>query len=167
MLAAHKSLFALTADEIMTRNVIAIPQAMNLHAAARLLAQERISGAPVTDGQGRCVGVLSATDFVRWARTGGRPDPVLCTGSPCVCSDWQLVDLERLPCEEVRSYMTRNPVVAEPTTPLTRLARLMRDAHIHRVIVVDGDGRPVGIVSSTDVLGALASHDQQDPQDGW
>jgi CBS-domain-containing membrane protein len=31
----------------------------------------------------------------------------------------------------------------------------MIDAHIHRVIVVDNDGRLVGIVSMTDILASL------------
>jgi CBS domain-containing protein len=30
------------------------------------------------------------------------------------------------------------------------------DAHIHRVVIVDGNFRPVGVVSSTDVLAAVA-----------
>jgi CBS domain-containing protein len=33
---------------------------------------------------------------------------------------------------------------------------MMIDAHIHRVIVVDEEERPIGIVSNTDVLAALA-----------
>ena len=33
---------------------------------------------------------------------------------------------------------------------------MMIDAHIHRVIVVDEDRIPVGVVSSTDILAALA-----------
>jgi CBS domain-containing protein len=32
----------------------------------------------------------------------------------------------------------------------------MIDAHIHRVIVVDEEGKPQGIVSGTDLLAALA-----------
>lgn len=40
---------------------------------------------------------------------------------------------------------------------MSELARMMTDAHLHRLVVVDAQGRPVGIVSSTDVLAALAS----------
>jgi CBS-domain-containing membrane protein len=32
----------------------------------------------------------------------------------------------------------------------------MLDAHIHRVVVVDDFGRPVGIISGTDLLAAIA-----------
>jgi CBS domain-containing protein len=39
------------------------------------------------------------------------------------------------------------------------LARAMLDAHIHRVIVVDELQRPIGIVSTTDILAAVANRD--------
>jgi CBS domain-containing protein len=61
-----------------------------------------------------------------------------------------------LPTDDVCHYMTVNPVAVTPDTPIRALARLMLDAHIHRVIVAGEGGRPVGIVSSTDVLAALA-----------
>jgi CBS domain-containing protein len=56
----------------------------------------------------------------------------------------------------VGRYMTQDPVTVSPGTHISDLARMMTDAHIHRVIVVDGQNRPVGIVSSTDILAAVA-----------
>jgi CBS-domain-containing membrane protein len=32
----------------------------------------------------------------------------------------------------------------------------MIDAHIHRVVVIDEEGKPIGIVSATDVLAVVA-----------
>jgi CBS domain-containing protein len=52
--------------------------------------------------------------------------------------------------------MTPDPVTVRPGTPVKEVARLMLDAHIHRVIVVDARGRPVGVVSSTDLIAAVA-----------
>jgi len=152
-----KPLLALTAGDLMTRAVVTIPQAMSLQSAARLLSQASISGAPVVDAAGRCVGVLSATDFVSWAQKpegaakGGRPEP-----APEVHSAWQVMDFEALPASEVSRYMTADPVTVAPSAPVGELARKMVDAHIHRVIVADEQGRPVGIVSSTDILAAVA-----------
>jgi CBS-domain-containing membrane protein len=145
-----------TAADLMSRDVVAIPQAMSLKAAARLLSQAHISGAPVVDAEGRCVGVLSASDFVRWAENGeraarrGGPEP-----GP-VFSAWQVVDTDVLPEDEVHQYMTADPVTASPAARIDELARMMLDAHIHRLIVVDERGRPVGVISSTDVLAAVA-----------
>jgi len=47
-------------------------------------------------------------------------------------------------------------VVVPPITPIQELARMMLDAHIHRIIVADERGRPIGIISSTDILAAVA-----------
>jgi CBS domain-containing protein len=113
-----------------------------------------VTGAPVIDGLGVCVGVISATDFVHLADAERRH--VSRVKSDCVCSEWQVVEVENLPNDEVRDYMTPDPVTVRPSIRLTELARKMLDAHIHRLIVVDAQGRPVGVVSSTDVLAAVA-----------
>jgi len=62
----------------------------------------------------------------------------------------------RLPKEEVRRHMSADVVTSPPQALLSTVARQMIDAHIHRVIVVDDRGHPLGIVSSTDILAAVA-----------
>lgn len=201
---AIKNLLDLTAEDLMTQDVVRLPAGMPLRDAAHLLLRNQVAGAPVVDARGRCVGVFSAIDFLRLAET--RPDvtrlappplPVtcpfqktqpgpggaeiaLCTlppgvcpvqvkkrgpgeeeslvcGQPrCVLADWQVVELEKLPADEVSRFMTADPVTARADTSIRTLARMMVDAHLHRVIVVDEEGRPVGVVSSTDLLAALA-----------
>src|SRR5947209_1193465 len=118
-----KSLLTLTAAEIMTRDPIVLPRQMSLRAAARLLSQNRITGAPVVDDRGACIGVLSATDFVHWAEGKSAP-PLPENGPGCACSDWQMVEPEKLPLDEVAACMTPDPVTASESTPITALARL-------------------------------------------
>jgi CBS-domain-containing membrane protein len=191
----------LTASDLMSRNVISILEEMSLRAAAEVLFQHEISGAPVVDKKGRCIGVLCATDFMHWAREG-RPEmgeaplpacpfqvkgrlltgeeAVICTlaegncpmqkmrpltagrhvalctyREPPIARDWQRVT-RLLPTAAVRNYMTADVVTVEPQTPLPVLVRNMIDAHIHRVVVVDAERKPIGIVSSTDILAAIA-----------
>jgi len=62
--AQQASLFSLTARDIMSCDVVLIPHEMTLARAAELLSQARISGAPVVEARGGCVGVLPASDFV-------------------------------------------------------------------------------------------------------
>jgi CBS-domain-containing membrane protein len=149
-----KPLEALTAWELMSREVIQVPRWMTLRNAARLLLQSQISGAPVVDEGGRCVGVLSALDFVRWAEKGPDRGPAAPTMSPF--SEWQVEDLEEVPEEAVSLHMTPDPVMMATGATVGELARAMLDAHIHRVIIVNADRRPVGIVTSTDILAAVA-----------
>jgi CBS domain-containing protein len=60
-------MLALTASDLMSRDVVTIAQDTPLRAAAELFSQRQIGEAAVVDAGGRCVGVLSATDLIRWA----------------------------------------------------------------------------------------------------
>jgi CBS domain-containing protein len=73
-----------------------------------------------------------------------------------VLTDWQVVEVEELPTDDVGQFMTADPVLVPPEMPVTELARSMIDAHIHRLIVVDRQRRPIGVVSSTDILAQVA-----------
>lgn len=157
-----KPFSALIAEDLMSRPVEAIPAKMSLREAARLLRRAQISGAPVVDSEGRCVGVLSATDFVRATEHVGE---VREHAQPSVCSEWQMVDTDNLPDEAVCDYMTSDPVTAPCGTRITELARMLLDAHIHRVVIVDARRRPVGIVSSTDILAAVVRMGRRQPRD--
>jgi CBS domain-containing protein len=199
-----KPLLALTASDLMTPDVLYLPQTMPLPEAIRLLLDNHVSGAPVVDDRGRCVGIFSAVDIARFAGQGGatsghahlrlpkscsfftkQKDPegktvayctlplgacpiqrcekdaegtakVVCSQPNCVLADWQVVEMEELPHEDIGRFMTSDVVMVTPDTPIRQLARQMIDAHIHRVLVGDEQRRPVGIVSSTDVLAAVA-----------
>lgn len=208
MPANERPLPTLTAGDVMTRNVLKIPEDAPLRSAASLLLQNQISGAPVVNAAGQCIGVFSTVDLLRAALR--RPDIVvqeprgaeaalprscpfvvkqlapsgaevaLCTLPPgvcpvqmvqptsqgdlaivcrlpnCVFTDWQIVELEQLSLEKVRGFMTADPVMVPATARIQAVARLMIDAHLHRVIVVDEANKPIGVVSSTDVLAAVA-----------
>jgi CBS domain-containing protein len=207
MTTLTKPLLAQTAADLMTCDVVRLPEDMPLREAARLLLRNQIGGAPVVDAQGRCVGVLSVIDILRqgerradvtnpttppqpltcsflekhrtadgrevWLctlppgvcplqvrREGAEGEELLVCGEPhCVLEDWQVVDLEKLPTDEVSRFMTTDPVTTHPETSIRTLARMMVEAHIHRVIVVDDERRPVGVVASTDLLAALGYAD--------
>jgi CBS domain-containing protein len=83
-------------------------------------------------------------------------EKIACASPHEVLADWQVMNVEQLPTENVGRFMTPDPVTVTIDTPLPKLAQKMVDAHVHRVIVVDRRNRPVGIVSSTDILAAVA-----------
>jgi len=152
-----KRLLDLTAADVMSREVLTIPHHMSLRAAAHRLAQAQVSGAPVLDDNGRCVGVLSTTDLVAWVDRSAKAVHQGGAESAFVCSDWQMIDLDEVPDDEVSRYMTTDVVATRPEARIAEMARWMVDAHIHRVIILDPEERPVGVVSSTDILAALAT----------
>jgi CBS-domain-containing membrane protein len=153
MLTIHKTLFDLTADDLMSRDVVCIPSSTSLQDAARRLVESGISGAPVVDEAGRCLGVLSQTDLARFV---ARREPPPMHEDEEFAADWQLSDVEDLPEDEVGRYLTRTVITASAQTPVSELAALMCDARVHRVLITAADGKVVGIVSSLDVLRAVA-----------
>lgn len=162
---ANKPLMALCAGDIMSTNVVMIPREMSLQRAARMLAGAGVTGAPVVDGNGRCIGVLSATDFMRWVEKD-RDTVSDETPRQAICSAWQIPEGAIEPTCRVEDCMTRDPVLVKGDTRIGELARMMMDAHIHRLIVVDNvSQRPVGIVSSMDILAAVARAETKQPEE--
>ena len=165
MTTTTKPLLAHTAGDLMTQNVVMLPKEMSLQKAARLLSQHQISGAPVVDEEGRCIGVVSSTDFIKLAGSehadAGRHATA---AADCLCA-WQMVEPDQLPADQVGAHMTKDPVMVVPQTPIGKLARLMIDAHIHRVVVRDEARRPIGVVSSTDILAAIAKAEPFNPDE--
>jgi CBS domain-containing protein len=118
--------------DIMTSKVITIPRSASSSDAALTLSSHRISGAPVVD-QGRLVGVVSKTDLL-YARVSSSTN-------------------DQVKVEEV---MTPLVFAVRPGDPAMLAVHLMVEEGIHRVVVVDGNYKLAGIVSSMDVLRVLA-----------
>ena len=156
MVVTTQPFFRMTAADLMSRHVVLVPQEMSLQGAARLLAQAQISGAPVVDCHGRCAGVISASDFVRAFMEGKHKAVHAPHGAEEFCFPWTMRTPESMPEGTVSHHMTADPVTVSPQAEIGELAQNMLDAHIHRVIVVDEERRPVGVVSSTDILAAVA-----------
>ena len=158
---SSKSLMTLCAADIMSGHVVMVPREMSLQGAARMLARAGVTGAPVVDCDGRCIGVLSATDFMHWVEKD-RPVASAHGPSEAMCSAWQMPASAAEPTCRVEDFMTKDPVLVLATTKIGELARMMMDAHIHRLIVVDSvSHRPIGIVSSMDILAAIARADSR------
>jgi CBS domain-containing protein len=90
--------------------------------------------------------------------TGGRHAAV-CLWPDGVFTDWQP---EAGPTPQTASdYMTADVVTVPPQMPLPELARALLGAPKQRAIVTDGAGRPLGVVTNTDVLAAVAVAEPQ------
>jgi CBS domain-containing protein len=102
-----------------------------------------------------CVLRPGACALQRFQEQAGGQLSVVCADPHGVCTDWGVVEVESLPTAEVRRYMTTELATVNVGAPLADLARTMLDRAVHRVIVVDPERRPVGVVSVSDVLEAV------------
>jgi CBS-domain-containing membrane protein len=137
----------LTAWDLMRETELVIPLEMNVGAAAELLEAAGGGVAPVVDSRGRCVGVFTAADYLRWLdRAGSDAEP-----AP-----------ERDPvaglafADEVRFHVTGQFVAVMPDAGVQELLHRLDGAADPFLIVLDRQARPRGIVCALDVLVADA-----------
>ena len=141
-------LFTLRVEDLMNSDLVTIQEYETMCTAARKLRENHINGAPVVDQDGKCVGVVTSSDFVAWE--GGRCDSHVSTHS--ADEPWTV---ERQNDDLVSSHMSRNvQTIPKQCMLLTAAARLC-EYGIHRLVVVDDDHRPVGMISSLDFVAAI------------
>jgi CBS domain-containing protein len=134
-----------TVGEAMTGKVVALQADTPADVAARRLEHLQVSGAPVVE-HGRVVGVVTLRDLLV---------PVLVDGSVQTTGPFHRHE-HQLTGYRVRELMTAEPVCARADAALAEAVLSMAQAGVNRVPVVDAAGRPVGILTRDDVLGALA-----------
>jgi CBS domain-containing protein len=145
-----------TAGDVMRTDVFTVRDNWDIREALRLFEEKHISGAPVVDVRGDIVGVLSVTDIARAhtlrAAKDRRESEFYRTTLPDEFPDgFEVESYDAIPVAEV---MTPVVIDAPQETPVSRLAALMVDLHIHRVIITH-EGKLAGIVSSLDLLRLL------------
>ncbi|HWB41797.1 MAG TPA: CBS domain-containing protein [Gemmatimonadales bacterium] len=125
--------------ELMQRNVRTVGADATIAEVVVSLADAHISGLPVVDDGGRVVGVISASDVLT---------------AEAETND-SAARQELLEGTAVREIMTRRPYTVTPETDVREAARQMLYADVHRLFVTE-DGRIVGVVSTTDIVRAVA-----------
>jgi CBS domain-containing protein len=129
----------LTAADLMTIEPIVVSYDALVEEAERLIRDHHVSGLPVVDQDGVLVGVISQTDLVH-------------------LDDPSVRSLIRRASVGIRigEVMSRPPVTVLLTTTLLEAARLMTEQWIHRVVVVDEKGRPLGVLAAMDFVALFA-----------
>lgn len=156
----------LTARDVMAPLLTLLPAELSVEAAVRILAMGGAASAPVVDEGGRLVGIFSATDTFRRERMPSETAPVAANADECMCQPWE-IPAEPTACVcKVRDVMCRDHLpTATASDSLADIADAMIRMQVHKVIVVDADERPLGCVTSLDIL-AAACDDATPPGGG-
>jgi CBS domain-containing protein len=134
------------ARSIMSRNVLTVELGSSIDDLEAKLCENHVTGVAVVNERGTLVGVVSETDLVdqdaeAHASGAARPRTVADVYSPYV-------------------------VTASPAASVVDLAAKMVRHRVHRLFIIDS-GRLVGVVSSMDVMRAVAAsrvRNQRAPQ---
>ena len=140
------------AEDIMTAPVHCLQKGMSASEAAALMAGLGVSGAPVLDGEGRICGVVSEKDYLRKMGLPGTAS-FMTVVSTCLSTPGCLVtDVRKLLVDDI---MSSPPLVASRETPVAELSEMLARHSINRLPICDDEGRPVGVVTRTDLVGSM------------
>ncbi len=148
--AQERVTFQMPVREVMTKNVVTIHRQEDLHEAARLLSEHRISGMPVVDDGNRVIGVISEADVLALAGMKkehtfkdvlrnilAEPVPARKTGN------------------KVGDVMSFPPITAKADDDIGEVANILDERRIKRLPVVDGEGKLVGVIARADIVRAI------------
>ncbi len=119
----------ITVAEIMRSPVMTVTKHQTCGHAATLMVTKRVSALPVVGPGDEPIGMVTASDLIE----------------------------RHADSTPVSSFMSKDPLTVPVNEGPHVAARIMRNHHIHHVIVVD-DHRVVGMVSAYDLLRLVEDH---------
>ena len=131
--------------DVMSRELVSIGPRDTVGQAIALMREHGISRLPVVDG-GKLVGVVTIHDIII---------KVIQPRQRVTRGEYAGEKLRTL-SHQVKDIMTTDVIVARPDEPLSTAMRRMLEADVSCLIVVH-DGRPVGILTRTDILAPIAA----------
>jgi CBS domain-containing protein len=156
----------MSVQNVMVRDVVTVRADEPIRTAWMSLMEKGISGAPVLDGEGTIVGIISLTDIYRSILERVHKARVLREATT------QNMDEETKRKEEARELSLAMRAVTDgmvsslipmnqkvhhlgPLDSLERAVKLMAEQNVNRLPIVK-DGKVVGIISRQDVIWVLA-----------
>ncbi|QNI88975.1 CBS domain-containing protein [Synechococcus sp. ROS8604] len=148
-----------TVKEVMSSPVLTVTPETALKDAVSLLSDHHISGLPVVDQSGVLIGELTEQDLmVRESGVDAGPyvmllDSVIYLKNPL---NWDK-QVHQVLGTTVSDLMGRDLHSCAESLPLRKAASLLHERSTQRLIVVDDNKRPVGVLTRGDIVRALAS----------
>ena len=158
MKSCTEQLDILKVGDAMSPVKFTISPVQKLDSVAKLFQQNGIDAASVVDETGKCVGILTNCDLVRFQAELPEVSSHIGGGMSFEAehrnSDGSL-ELVAHPFDEVQRHMTRCLQTIDLFSTLRLATTIMREQRIHHLIVLDDAQRPIGILSSLDILTKL------------
>ncbi len=139
--AVLESLATRKAHEIMSSPAVSIEEDELATEAVNLMLMKKLKRLPVTDNDGKLVGIVSRLDIFR----------TIMKESP----DWKAMRGQRIEVDNlqlVSDIMRRDTQAVSPETSVEEVMRIIDANDIQRVAVVDHDGVFLGMISDRDLL---------------
>ncbi len=148
----------LTAKDLMSSNVIAVSLDTAVRELARIFTDNRISGAPVVDGTGTVIGVVTESDLIFQNKKLHIPTSFAILDAFIFLEDPEKMEQEmkKMVGTTVADICTKKPVTVQQDTPLEEVATLMAEKKVHTLPVLDAAGQLVGVIGKSDLIRMIA-----------
>lgn len=153
-------------QDAMEKNVIKFRSTDRIIDVAQSLRDNKISGAPVVDDNGKVIGMVSEGDIMRLVEVHSPqinlilPSPLDLIELPLKMkheSDEIMKGLKKAGSVLIGDIMTKNVVSILPDASISDAAALMDSHDIKRLPVVDSNKKLLGIITRGDIIGAMVS----------
>ncbi len=147
----------ITAKDIMAKDVITVRPETSIEELARILIENRISGAPVVDDNGNLIGIVTENDLISQNKRLHIPtvfrlfDAFIMLERPKKIEE----EIKRLTATTVWDICTKNVITVNEDTPLQEIATIMSEKKVH-LIPVMRDKMIAGIIGKADLIKAMA-----------
>jgi CBS domain-containing protein len=152
-------LSAETAADLMTANPVSVRESATLREALALLIDKGFSAAPVIDGAGRPVGVLSRSDLLIHDRESAeylREKPEFYNREELKTPDGEALGkgflVEKVDRTRISEVMTPTVYSVRPSDVAGKVVHDLLALKVHRLFVVDENGVLIGVISAFDIL---------------
>jgi CBS domain-containing protein len=146
----------------LRKDLVVVDIDQSIGEAVQMMVESKLSALPVVDAANHCVGVIAATDVLGVALDWSTEIDQL--GRASTANHFWLVDKlahEGLTDLPVRERMSTELVTIAPTASLKDAATKMVENRIHHLVVLGPKRAPVGILSTMDVMRAVAGLPQE------
>lgn len=147
-----------TVADVMTPDPISVRPNTAIQEAIQLLANKSIGALPVLDDSDKLVGILSESDLM-WREAGVETPPyfmfldsIIYLKNPARYEK----EVHKALGPIVSEVMSENPFTIAPERPVRDAAQIMHHKKVHQLVVVDGAGKTIGILSQGDIIRAMA-----------
>ncbi|WP_027339460.1 CBS domain-containing protein [Halonatronum saccharophilum] len=138
--------------EIMTKDVITVTPDMTVKEVAKVLADNKISGVPVLEGD-KLVGIVSEGDLIVRDKKLRFPNYVYFLDSIFYLESYEKFekDFKKMIGVKVGDIMTEDVLSVGPKASVEDVATVLTEEGVNRVPVVEDD-KVIGIVSRGDIV---------------
>ncbi len=149
----------LVARDIMTPHVKSVPETWTMQKFAKFLSDNEISGSPVIDDKGEVIGIATLKDIADFHLNNISSDnekkmTELEVKEARRLRQFIFEEMIKVPVE-VRDIMTPIVFSVEEDAPISEIADIMMDEHLHRIFVMHA-GDVTGIITTYDFLKIIA-----------